>query len=263
MPATPSAEPGTIAAFFDVDNTIIRGASAFHLARALRQRGLLTGRAIAAFAWSNLRYQLWGERSSEIEATRSRALAIINGMPVAQVLVVGEQVYDEVLAHRIFPGTKELLDRHLEQGHEVWLVSATPVEVGEQIAQKLGATGALGTVAEHRDGRYTGRLNGDLMHGAAKSEAVTALAAERGIDLARSYAYGDSINDVPLLATVGNPCAINPDRKLRAYCARRRWPVREFRDRRRAVRRSLRAASRVGAAWATWAVIRTALKRLR
>ena len=136
-----------------------------------------------------------------------------------------------MLLLRIYPGTQRLLDEHIAAGHSVWLVTATPREISEIIARRLGVTGALGTIAEHKDGYYTGRLVGDMLHGRAKAEAVRALATDNGIDLADSYAYGDSTNDVPILSEVGFPCAINPDRRLRRYAAEVGWPVREFRTR--------------------------------
>ena len=88
------------------------------------------------------------------------------------------------MAHRIWPGTRALAQLHLDQGQRVWLVTAAPIEIARIIARRLGLTGALGTVAEHVDGVYTGRLVGDLLHGPAKAEAVKALAAREGLDLA-------------------------------------------------------------------------------
>jgi HAD superfamily hydrolase (TIGR01490 family) len=262
--APPPAGIRQAAAFFDIDNTLVRGASAFHLARALWRRGMLRARTIAAAALRNAKYQWRGERTKDLAVfTHEEGLGVIAGISVAEVVAVGEDVYDEVLAHRIFPATKQLLDAHRAAGHEVWLVSASPIEIGSLMANKLGVTGALGTVLEHADGFYTGRFVGGLLHGRAKADAVTTLAEERNLDLSASFAYGDSISDVPLLAAVGTPCGINPDRRLRAYCAHHGWPVRDFRGRRRAVRRSLTAAWRVGATWALFAVLRSVWRRLR
>jgi HAD superfamily hydrolase (TIGR01490 family) len=177
---------------------------------------------------------------------------------------IAEQVWDEVLAGRVYEGTKELLDRHLALGHEVWLISASPTRVVDLVAARVGATGALGTVAESEDGYFTGRLVGGLLHGPAKAEAAAELAAQRGINLEQSYAYGDSANDIPMLELVGHPTGINPDLRLRRYCREHHWPVREFRDKRRAARRSIRAAYHVGAVWAAWLVfnlVRRALRR--
>ena len=232
VPATDAPAP-RIGAFFDVDNTIIRGASAFHLAVGLYRRGFFRPFDLVRFALHQARYLTFGENTRQIDEVRTEALEIMKGHSVADVTAIAEDIYDEVLTLRIFPGTRRLLDEHLSAGHEVWLVTATPVEIGELIARRLGATGALGTVAEQRDGRYTGALVGDMLHGRAKASAVLALAEREGIDLAASYGYGDSTHDVPVLSLLGHPIAINPDRRLRRYAARVGWPVHEFRSRRR------------------------------
>ncbi|WP_069386331.1 HAD family hydrolase [Cellulosimicrobium cellulans] len=259
MPTPPGQPPALrTAAFFDVDNTIIRGASSFHLARALHQREFFSTGDLLRFAAHQARYLALGENKRQIDRIRSRALALIAGRSVAEITSIGEEVYDTVLSLRIYPGTQRLLDEHIAAGHEVWLVSATPVEIGDLIARRLGATGALGTVAEHEDGFYTGRLVGDLMHGRAKAAAVAALAEREGIDLGASYAYGDSLNDVAMMDEVGYPCAINPDARLRRHAQDVGWPIREFRGRRRRVTRSgVRTASWAGAVWAGALVLRS------
>lgn len=220
-----------VGAFFDVDNTIIRGASAFHLAVALRRRGILGLRDILKFAVQQARYLAFGENRRAMDEVRDDALEIVAGLSVAEMGLVAEDTYDEVLHLRIFPAARRLLDEHLAAGHAVWLVTAGPAEIGELIARRLGATGALGTVLERADGRYTGRLVGDLLHGTAKAEAVVQLAEREGIRLADSFAYGDSAHDVPLLNLVGTPVAINPDRRLRRHANRAGWPIRDFRTR--------------------------------
>ncbi|QDB80314.1 HAD-IB family hydrolase [Georgenia sp. 311] len=265
MDANPD-EPGTVAAFFDIDNTIIRGASAYHLAGELYRRDFFGLRDIAFFARHSVLYLLFGEDLRRIAATRARALRIVRGRTVAEVVSIGEEVYDQVLANRIFPGARALIDEHLAAGHEVWFVSATPVEVADLIAGRLGATGALGTIAEHEDGVYTGELRGNMLHGEGKKATVLRLAEERGIDLARSHAYGDSVNDIPLLTVVGSACAINPEPRMRLYAAEVGWPVRDFRRRRRDVKRGVRTGVRsagwAGAVWAASAVVRGLRRRL-
>ena len=146
------------------------------------------------------------------------------------------------MAHRIWPGTRALAQLHLDQGQRVWLVTAAPIEIAQIIARRLGLTGAMGTVAEHVDGVYTGRLVGDMLHGPAKAEAVKALAAREGLDLARCSAYSDSYNDLPMLSLVGDPCAINPDARLRAHAREQGWRVRDYRTGRKAARAGLLAA---------------------
>ncbi|WP_346774697.1 HAD-IB family hydrolase [Cellulomonas sp. IC4_254] len=259
----PTAPTGRVAAFFDVDNTIIRGASSFHLAVGLYRRDFFKRSDIVRFAVHQIRYLTFGENRQQIDEVRQRALEIMHGRSVAEVVAIAEDIYDEVLSLRIFPGTQRLLDQHLRAGHEVWLVTATPVEIADIIARRLGATGALGTIAEHKDGFYTGRLVGDLLHGRAKAEAVRALAEREGLDLERSFAYGDSTNDVPILSEVGFPCAINPDGRLRKHAAEVGWPMREFRGRRNATRRGVDAATVAGSVWVLGLVVRTARRAIR
>ncbi|GMA22853.1 hydrolase [Luteimicrobium album] len=258
-----TADPSTVAAFFDVDNTLVRGASTFHLARALHAHGFFRARDIARFAVHQARYAVYGENTQHLDKVRSKALCLVAGHSVHEVCSIGEQVYDDVLALRIFPGTKALLEAHLAAGHQVWLVTAAPVEVGGLIARRLGATGALATVPEHdADGVYTGRLDGELMHGAAKARAARDLAARTGIDLDRSYAYGDSMNDVDLLGTVGHPCAVNAEPRLRRLARANGWDVREFRQpTRRAARTGVKAGGWVAAGWAATSLLRRAARR--
>jgi HAD superfamily hydrolase (TIGR01490 family) len=249
-----------VAAFFDVDNTILRGASIFHLSIGLFKRGVVSVGDITGAIRMNLRYWLFGESATGVAAARSRSLDAIKGKSVAELVSVAEQVWDQVLAGRVFPGAKALIDDHLAQGHEVWLISAAPTVVVDPLSARVGANGGLGTETEAVNGYFTGNLIGGLMHGNAKAQAAARLAQRRHINLAASYAYGDSANDIPMLSAVGKPCGINPDRRLRRYCRENRWPVREFRDRRRAVRGSVKVASRFGAVLATW-VIAARLRR--
>ena len=147
---------------------------------------------------------------------RENALAFVAGRPVAEIVQASEEIYDELMADRIWAGTRALAQQHLDAGQRVWLVTATPVELASIIAHRLGLTGALGTVAEVVDGKYTGRLVGELMHGPAKAEAVLALAEREGLDLPRCTAYSDSANDLPMLSLTGTAVAVNPDTELRA-----------------------------------------------
>ena len=237
----------TAGAFFDVDNTVMRGASIFHLARGLYARDFFSLRDIAGFAWQQVSFLARGENLEHIDQIQAKALGFIAGHSVAELRAVGEEVFDEIMATKIWPGTKALAHMHLDAGQRVWLVTATPVEVAEVIAHRLGLTGGLGTVAEHVDGVYTGRLVGSLLHGPAKVEAVRALAEREGLDLERCSAYSDSANDIPLLSLVGNPCAINPDRALRSYAKAHDWRVRDYRTGRKAARVGIPAAAGAGA----------------
>jgi HAD superfamily hydrolase (TIGR01490 family) len=237
------------AAFFDVDNTIMQGASLFHLARGLHRRKFFTTKEIVKAAWQQTYFRIIGvEDPDHVADARSSALAFIAGHRVEELRQIGEEIFDEAMAHRIWPGTRALAQLHLDAGERVWLVSAAPVEMALIIARRLGLTGALGTVAEAEDGVYTGCLVGDLLHGPAKAEAVRALADREGLDLMQCSAYSDSYNDLPLLTLVGDPCAVNPDAKLRAHARAEGWRIRDYRTGRKVARMGGFAAGVAGAA---------------
>lgn len=256
--ATP-ADP-TAAAFFDLDNTLMQGASIFHLARGMHRRNFFTTREIASAAWKQAYFRIVGvEDPDHVASTRASALSFIAGHTVRELEELGEEIFDEAMAHRIWPGTRALAQMHLDEGRRVWLVTAAPIEIARIIARRLGLTGALGTVAEHVDGVYTGRLVGEMLHGPAKGEALKALAEREGLDLAACSAYSDSYNDLTMLSLVGAPCAVNPDARLRAYARRQGWPIRDYRTGRKAARAGLVAAAVAGAvtgAVATGAAVR-------
>jgi HAD superfamily hydrolase (TIGR01490 family) len=227
----------TAAAFFDVDNTVMMGASIYHFARGLAARRYFTGRDLAAFAWQQVKFRVVGRESPEgMVGAREAALAFVAGKPVEEIVALGEDIYDDLMAERIWSGTRALAQMHLDAGQRVWLVTATPIELASIIARRLGLTGALGTVSEVRDGRYTGHLVGEPLHGPAKAEAVRALAEREGLDLQRCAGYSDSINDLPMLSLVGHAVAINPDGALKMEARRRGWEIRDFRTGRKAAR---------------------------
>ena len=257
-------EDPSAAAFFDLDNTMIQGGSLFYLAKGLYRRGFFPTRVILKGLWLQAYFRVAGrEKPGHIEDVRSVTLGFIEGHTVTELTEIANEVYDESIAERIWPGTRALAQLHLDVGQQVWLVTAAPVELAGIIAGRMGLTGALGTTAEHTDGVYTGRLKGDLLHGPAKAEAVRALVLEHEFDLAHCFAYSDSYNDLPLLSLVGHPCAVNPDSRLRAYAEEQDWQVQDYRSARRAARFGLLGAGAAGAtagAVATGFAVRRRLK---
>ncbi len=238
----------TAAAFFDVDNTMMQGASIYHFARGLAARDFFTWRDLAQFAWKQVAFRIGGtEDMNHMEEAKQAALAFVAGHKVDEVVALGEEIYDDLMADRIWPGTRALAQLHLDAGQRVWLVTAAPVELAQLIARRLGLTGALGTVAEVHDGVYTGRLVGEPLHGPAKAEAIRALAEREGLELPRCSAYSDSANDEPMLSLVGHPVAVNPDSHLKRIARERRWEVRDFRTGRKAARVGVPAAAGLGA----------------
>jgi len=217
-------------AFFDVDNTLMQGSSLFFLSRGMYQRGFFNRRDIFAFLLANLRYQLTGkENKEEILRVQQAACDFIRGHKVIELETLAADVYDRYVSPALWQGTIEIAHDHLNAGEEVWLITASPSEMADLIAKRLGFTGALGTVAQVEDGIYTGQLVGNLLHGQEKAVAVNALAKSQGIDLKNSYAYSDSHHDIPLLEAVGKPRVINPDTPLQVRALRDHWPIHDFR----------------------------------
>ncbi|MDX6266539.1 MAG: hypothetical protein QOD70_1279 [Frankiales bacterium] len=244
VPADPTA-----AAFFDVDNTMIRGASIYFFGKGMAGRGLVTTGDLLRFGWQQLRFRVRGKEDlAAVAEAREKALSLVAGKSVADIVAYGEEIYDELMAERIWSGTRAMAQAHLDAGQRVWLVTATPVELARIIAKRLGLTGALGTVAEVENGLYTGRLVGEPLHGASKAEAVKALAEREGLDLSRCTAYSDSANDIPMLSTVGRGVAINPDTGLRNAARANGWEIRDFRTGRKAAKVGVPATAGTGLA---------------
>jgi HAD superfamily hydrolase (TIGR01490 family) len=227
----------TAAAFFDVDNTMMMGASIFHFARGMAARKFFTSADLARFAMQQVMFRVGGKETHDnVRAARESGLSFVAGHSVADLRAHGEEIYDDLMADKIWPGTRALAQMHLAAGQRVWLVTATPVDLAMIISQRLGLTGALGTVLESEDGVYTGRLVGEMLHGPAKAHAVRALAAREGLNLRRCTAYSDSANDVPMLSVVGTAVAVNPDGSLRETARKRGWEIRDFRTGRKAAK---------------------------
>ncbi|CAB4657554.1 unannotated protein [freshwater metagenome] len=218
------------AAFFDVDNTLIRGSTLYFLGRGMYQRGFFSKTDISRFVLANLRFRLTGkENPEEIKRWQDGACNFIAGHNVKDIDVMAQDIYDEYVSPALWQGTIDIAQTHLNNSEEVWLVTAAPEDMAHLIAMRLGFTGALGSKAETKDGVYTGAMIGNLLHGKEKVTAITTLAAERGFDLSECYAYSDSHNDLPLLLSVGHPCAINPDAILRIRALRDGWLIHDFR----------------------------------
>ena len=217
-------------AFFDVDNTITRGSTLYFLGRGMYNRGFFTKRDIGAWVLANIRFRMTGtEKEEVIKRFQKAATDFIGGHDVKEIRIIGEEIYQEFVSPSIWKGTIALAQQHIAAGDEVWLVTASPEDFANLIAERLGFTGALGTRAEIENGKYTGNLIGNLLHGKEKVHAIEELTNKRGIALKDCYAYSDSHNDIPLLTAVGNPRAINPDAKLRIIAFSHGWPVHDFR----------------------------------
>ena len=218
------------AAFFDLDNTMVRGSTLYFLGRAMYQRGFFTKADISKFVVANVRFRLTGtEKPEVISRFQKAATDFIGGHDVNEIYAIAQSVYDEYVSPALIQGTIQIAKKHLSEGNEVWLVTAAPEDMAKLIADRLGFTGAIGTKVAIEDGKYLGHLNGKILHGVEKARAVRELAAERGFSLTNCHAYSDSASDFPLLQSVGTPHAINPDARLRIKALAENWDLVDFR----------------------------------
>ena len=158
------------AAFFDVDNTLIQGSSLVEFAFGLARRRYFRLSEILPIAWKQLKFRVSGsENAKDVAVGRAQALEFVKGRSVDELVELCEEIVDASLARRAYPGTTQLAEMHLAAGQQVWLVTATPVQLAQVLARRFEFTGALGTVAEVKDGKFTGRLVGDILHGPGKS----------------------------------------------------------------------------------------------
>lgn len=232
----------TAAAFFDLDRTLVSGSSAFHFGVAAWRNDLLPARALARDAVNALSFRLFGATDESSEAVRDRILQAVKGIEQSDLIALNEEIVPRML-EKVRPESRGLIDMHHEADRDCWIVSASPQEIIEPLASALGMEGGIGTRSKVVGGRYTGELDGPFVYGDGKAEAIAKLSAERGYDLRLSYAYSDSVSDLPMMEMVGHPVAVNPDRPLENVANQRGWPIVVFARRTKAVVRTTTALS--------------------
>jgi HAD superfamily hydrolase (TIGR01490 family) len=216
------------AAFFDLDKTVIATSSVMALGGTLYREGLISKRTIARGLYAQVIYLLVGADDEKMERMREAMLTITRGWDQARVKQIVRETFDDVLTPIIFAEALELIDEHRLEGRKTVLVSSSPIETVEPIGDHLGVDDVIATRARlDGEGRYTGELE-FYAYGPHKAEAIREMAVAEGLDLAGSYAYSDSITDLPMLELVGHPVAVNPDRELARVAREREWEVRYF-----------------------------------
>jgi HAD superfamily hydrolase (TIGR01490 family) len=230
------------AAFFDLDKTIISRSSSLALSRPLYRAGMVSRGQLLRGAYAQLVYLLVGADENKMERLKEGMLALTKGWDRAEVERLVQDVILDVIDPYVYQEALDLIELHRSEGRRIYIVSSSPQEIVRPLARHFGVSGVIATRAEiGDDGRYTGELE-FYAYAERKADAIRSLAARVGIQLEGSYAYTDSIPDLPMLEAVGNPVAVNPDKELRKIAEEREWQIRDFR---RPVRLRARIASAV------------------
>lgn len=217
---------GKVAAFFDVDRTLLECNSGYLWVRYLRRTGQMSlGRTLRSLAWL-ARYKL---ALLDLEAVTAEAVRDWAGASVAGVTAEVGAWFDAEIARWICPEGQARVARHQRDGHVVALLTSGTRFSVEPLAARLGVTYVLCTRLEEQGGALTGRHLPPACAGAGKVFHAERFAAEHGIDLSRSYFYTDSLSDLPMLARVGRPWVINPDPRLARHARGRGWPIEQWR----------------------------------
>ena len=220
---------GRGAAFFDLDKTVIAKSSALAFGRPFYRDGLISRRDVVKAAYAQFMFRRSGADEQTMSRVRDYLAQLCRGWRVEQVRQIVAETLHELINPYVYAEAAALIEEHRAAGRDVVLVSSSGEEMVRPIGELLGITDVIATRMRVEDGRYTGEID-FYAAGPNKVAAVRELAAERGYDLAASYAYSDSITDLPLLEAVGHPTAVNPDRGLRKAAQERNWPVLEFRN---------------------------------
>lgn len=221
-------------AFFDLDNTLVRGSTMFLYALTAWKHRQLRLIDLVRFGWHQLTFLTVGETAAQQSVAQGRGLDLVAGRSVQALSEIAHATARDAVGSRLIQSSLDRARQHLDRGDEVWIVTASPRTFAEIVATDLGFTGALGTEVEAKDGIATGNLVNPPLHGIRKVGAISKLAAERHIPLADCYAYSDSRNDIPMLSAVGHAFAVNPDRELERVAIERGWKIIPIRNKRQA-----------------------------
>jgi HAD superfamily hydrolase (TIGR01490 family) len=216
------------AAFFDLDKTVISRSSSLALSRPMYRAGMVTRGQLVRGAYAQLVYALVGADERKMERLKDGMLQLTKGWDRHEVERLVREVLIEVIDPYVYQEALDLIALHRAEGRQIYIVSSSPEEVVRPLAGHFGVSGVIATRARIVDGRYTGELE-FYAYGESKAAAVRSLAERVGIELEGSYAYTDSITDLPLLEAVGHPVAVNADRDLRREAETRGWDIRDFR----------------------------------
>lgn len=216
-------------AFFDLDKTIIATSSAYAYGKEFFNSGLITPAEALQMSMAKASYMFSGHSSEQMDASKDQLSQMVAGWDVEEIKKIASETMHEVVVPTIYAEARDLINRHRGQGRDVVIISASASTLVEPIAAELGVKTVIASRLEEKDGKFTGNIT-FYCKGPAKAQAIAALSAEKSYELAQSFAYSDSVTDLPMLEAVGTPVAVNPDRALRKIAQERGWEIQTFKN---------------------------------
>ena len=229
IPSVPAVAPKRVAAFFDLDKTIIATSSAYAFGKEFLHSGLITPQEALQISLAKATYMMFGHSEDQMDSSKEQLSQMVKGWSVDEVKNIVADTLHTVVTPVIYAEARELIDAHRAAGHAVIIISASATTLVEPIAAELGVDQVVASQPEIKDGKFTGEFI-TYVKGPAKAAAVQAFVAQHGIDLRNSYAYSDSATDIPMLEMVGNPVAVNADRALKLYAQEHGWQTYTFKN---------------------------------
>lgn len=221
--------PGRVAAFFDLDKTVIATSSAHAFGKEFLHNGLITPTEAVGLYLAKASFMLGGLSNDQMDSSRDQLADMVAGWDVARVREIAAETLHTVVTPTIYAEARELIESHRAAGHDVIIISASATVLVELIAKELGVDTVVGTELAELDGKFTGEIS-FYCKGPAKADAMRQLAVARDYDLTASYAYSDSATDIPMLEVVGQPAAVNPDRQMKKTALANGWDILSFRN---------------------------------
>ncbi|MAR90411.1 MAG: HAD family hydrolase [Pseudomonadota bacterium] len=215
-------------AIFDLDNTLLAGDSDHAWGEYLVNKGVVSDDFYRQ--QNDHFYELYKQGRLDIMAYLEFALEPLTRFDAVQLAAMHEEFMERYVAPMRQAKADALLQQHREQGHFLLIITATNSFITRPIARALGVDDILATEPERVDGRYTGAVSGTPCYQEGKVERLHQWLAQTGHDLAGSYFYSDSINDLPLLEAVSHPVVVDGDQRLCAIAKERNWPCLSLRD---------------------------------
>lgn len=214
-----------IAAFFDLDHTLMDGANGNLYAMLMIKEGFMKPRGLFWVVWYSILYKL--NRLPRREVYR-KVLGVMGQYHVLEMIGMMDRGFEQLIAPRLYKGGVALVRKHREMGHLTVVATAAGEYVAERVRAQLGASDTVATPIPVKGERITSELDGPTAYMEGKLQMAEKFCDERGIDLADCYFYSDSASDTPLLEAVGHPVMVNPQLRLRIATRHRGWPTLKF-----------------------------------